>query len=166
MAKYASRSRLGVPTLTEVSSTALMPLGTIVEGYDTVIDANGEYRYVRFGATVAEGEGVYIDDTNKCILADSDVHANDGGPIGVGIGAAVDTDYGFVQISGKIKVKTPNAVAAGGKVFLNATGGAFDDAAVAGAQVLGAEFDTADGTPAAGYAYVTAGRMHVQGQIT
>lgn len=165
MGKYSINGRLGVPALTQADTSATVRLGTIVTGYDEDTGLEGEYIYVRANAAIADGEVVYIDLTNEAVLADSDVHANDGGPIAFAIGALAADEYGFVQISGKAKAKA-GTVAAGGKVMLTATAGTVDDAAVAGCQVLGAEFDTADGTPAAGFAYVSCNRPHVQGQIT
>jgi hypothetical protein len=165
MPRFATGGRLGVPDLDTSETTAQVPLGTIVRGTDTVTGCEGEYQYVRFAATTTEGQPVCIDLTNKCPLADSDDHVNDGVPIGFALAAQDADDYGFVQIVGKTKVKA-GTVAAGGKVMLTATGGTTDDAAVAGAQLSGAEFDTADGTPAAGFAYATIDHPRVQTQIT
>ncbi len=167
MAQFSTQGgRLGVPVLTAVETALQMPLGTIVEGYDDVIGQRGEYMYVQFGATITEGQAVCIDHTNKCTLASSTNQANDGIPLGFAVGgAALDTEYGFLKISGKTKVKA-GVVAAGAKMFLTAVAGTVDDAAIAGSQVIGAEFDTADGTPAAGFAYATINRPSAQTQIT
>lgn len=166
MAKYPiNNPGLGV-SLTTVGATQLHPLGYIVAGYDDTIGAGGEFMYVKFNATTADAEIVYIDLTNECVLADSDLHANDGGPVGWALAAAAADDYGWVQIAGKVKAKAVAAAAAGAKVFLTATGGTVDDAAIAGCQVLSAEFDTTEDAPADGYAYITCNRPNVQGQIT
>lgn len=160
-----SGNRLGVNLL--LSGTALQcPLGTVQRGFDTVSSTDGEFVYVQANANMTEGQIVVIDLTNKCDLADSDLHANSGLPVGFVPNVAVTNgDYFWLKISGKIKAKAA-AVAAAGKVMLSAAGGTVDDAAIAGCQVLGGTFDTADGTPAAGFAYITGDRMHVQGQIT
>jgi hypothetical protein len=164
MTHFANSGRLGV-RLEQSEATAELPLGTIVTGYCDDTQTEGEYVYVKFNAATAIGQACYIDLTNECVLLDSDVHANDGGPVGWALVAQDADDYGFLQIAGKVKASA-GTVSAGGKVFANATAGLVDDAAVNGAQVLGAEFDTADGTPAATFAYITCNRPHVQGQIT
>jgi hypothetical protein len=166
MAKFCTSGRLGIGALTNADTAAICPVGTIVDGYDDVIAQNGEYVYVQMGATITEGQVCCIDNTNKATLASSTNQANDGLPVGFAAGTTyADTEYGWLQISGKTKAKA-GTVAAGGKVMLTATAGTVDDAAIAGSQVLGAEFDTADGTPAAGFAYITCNRPVVQGQIT
>lgn len=164
MGKFvAANGALGVHFL--AAAAAIMPLGTIVQAYDEDTQQVGEFMYVQFGASTTEGQVCCIDNTNKASLASSTNQANDGLPVGFAVTAFEADEYGFVQIGGKTKVKA-GTVAAGGKVMLTATAGTVDDAAIAGSQVLGAEFDTADGTPAAGFAYATINRPHVQGQIT
>lgn len=166
MARFnVSGDRLGVPTLTDVSTTPLLALGTVVRGYDDVSDTNGEYMYVRFGAAGTVGQPGLIDLHNKVTLA-SNAAANSGKPVGIIVAPVVaDGDYGFVQIGGKAVVKS-NAAVADAKVMLTAVAGTVDDAALAGCQLIGAEFATADGTPAAGFAYVNLNRPAVQSQIT
>lgn len=164
MGRYAIDGRIGV-SLEGSETSPKLPIGTIIRGFDDVANAEGEYMYVQFGAAVTEGQSVYIDLTNKAVLGDSAQHANDGGPIGFALGPQAANAYGFVQISGRTKVKA-GTVVAGAKVFLTAVPGTVDDAVLAGNQVLCAEFDTADGTPAAGFAYVSCNRPHIQGQIT
>lgn len=156
-------NRLGVPALTEVNQTIQMPLGTIVQGYDTVTEQVGEYQYVKFNGVATVGMPVLIDNTVECVVADADNDANDGTAIGIALTTTAANDYGFVQISGKAKVKA-GTVAAGGSVFLTATAGTLDDAAVAGCQITGAKFSTADGTPAAGFAYAEINRPSLQTQ--
>lgn len=165
MAVYGNSGRLGVPPLSDVHTTAQVPLGTIVSGYDSVTNTEGEYFYGKANAAITVGQICYLNNTNEVLLADADTHVNDGGPVGFALTTFAENDFGWFQISGKVKAKA-GTVAAGGKVMLTSTGGTVDDAAVTGGQVLGAEFDTNDGTPAAGFAYVTCNRPHVQGQIT
>jgi len=164
MARYAIDGRIGV-SIEGAETSPKVPVGTIVRGFDDVANAEGEYMYVQFNAATTEGQAVYLDLTNKSVLADSAAHANDGGPIGFALQAQAANSYGFVQIGGKAKAKA-GAVVAGAKVFLTAVPGTVDDAVLAGNQLLCAEFDTADGTPAAGFAYVSCSRPNVQGQIT
>lgn len=161
---FPNSGRLGVPELDQVQTTASVPLGTIVTGYNDETDTEGEYIYIKANAAIAIGEIGYIDLTNEVVLADSDVHANDGGPVGFAVAALATDEYGWLQISGKVKAATAADAAAGAKVFLTATAGTVDDSAIAGCQVLGAEFDTTENTPADGFTYISCNRPHVQGQ--
>jgi hypothetical protein len=163
---FSSSGRLGIGLLSNADTVAICPLGTIQIGKDEVTGVENEYMYVQYGVITTVGQISCIDLTNKTSLASSTNQANDGIPLGFAVGATYAADeYGWLQISGKVKAKA-GTVAAGGKVMLTATAGTVDDAAVAGSQVLGAEFDTADGTPAAGFAYITCNRPFAQGQIT
>lgn len=160
-----SGNRLGVNLL--LSGTTLQcPLGTVVQGHDTVSGTAGEFIYVQANTNMTEGQAAVISLLNKCDLASSAAHANSGQPVGFVPNVVVaNGDFFWLKISGTIKAKAA-AVAANAKVMLSATAGTVDDAAIAGSQVLGALFSTADGTPAAGFAYLVGNRMHVQGQIT
>jgi hypothetical protein len=163
MGKFSSSSRLGVSFLS--SATALYPLGMTINAYDDVSQTEGEYVYCQFSAITTEGQVVEIDQTNKCALTSS-ASANHGTPVGFAVTAFAANEYGFVQVCGKAKVKCNGAVVAGAKVMLTATPGNVDDAVIAGSQVSGAEFDTADGTPAANFAYATISHPRIQTQIT
>ena len=164
MAKFNTDGRIGIADLDTVDTTARVPLGTRITGYDTVTQQEGTFVYVQFAATTTVGQVVRLDSTNKAVLFDNDNDANLGGSIGWACGASYAADeYGWVQVAGKIKAKA-GTVAANGKVFGTATAGTVDDAAVNGCQILGAKFATADGTPAAGFAYIEANNPHSQGQ--
>lgn len=167
MTIFTTGGRIGISALTAINTVAECPLGTVVGFYDDVAATNGEAVYARAGAAITEGQAGLIDLANKVTLA-SNGNANSGKPIGFALSstAMADGDYGWFAISGKVKVKTPNAVVADAKVFLLATAGAVDDAVLAGCQLLGAEFANADGTPAAGFAYANINRPTVQSQIT
>lgn len=163
MGIFDNSGRLGIPALTEMSTTALVPLGTIITARDTVVDDEGEYMYVKFNGVATVGMPVLISSTRESIVCDSDNDANCGEMVGVALATSAADDFGWVKISGKTKIKA-GTVVAGASVFLTATAGTVDDAAVAGCQVLGAQFETADGTPAAGFAYAMLNRPHIQGQ--
>lgn len=165
MTRFATGGRIGIPNLDTSDITPRMPVGSVVEGFDDVSQTNGRYVYGKFAAVATEGQAFYIDHTNGFTLLDSAQHANDGGPVGWAICAQALNSYGFLQVGGKAKVKSAAAVA-GGKVFASATAGQVDDAAIAGCQISGAEYDTADGTPAAGFAYATVDSPRLQTQIT
>ncbi len=84
------------------------------------------------------------------------------GPCAVAMAANVANQFGWYQISGLSPIKS-TTVAAAGNVYLTATAGQVDDTTVAGDKVDGARFKTADGTPAAGYAYVMLDRPSLNG---
>lgn len=161
---YCTNGRVGVGPLTNIDSAAIVPLGTIVQGQDRTIGDTGEYVYARAGEAITDGQICCIDLTNKVTKA-STTQANSGKPVGWALGTMADGDYGWFKISGKVKAKA-GTVVADAKVMLTATAGTVDDAAVNGSQVIGAEFATADGTPAAGFAYIHANRPSIQTQIT
>lgn len=167
MTIFVTGGRLGVSALTTTNTVPEVPLGTVVGFYDDVAQTNGEAMYCRAGAAITEGQIGLIDLLNKVTLA-SNGNANSGKPVGFALAtvAMADGDYGWFAISGKIKSKTPNPVVADAKVFVLATAGAVDDAVLAGCQVVGAEFASADGTPAAAFAYVNINRPALQTQIT
>lgn len=156
---------LGVADLGTNDTTQQWELGKVVSAKDSVIGDVGEYVYCKYGATITVGQIVTIDHTSKCALASSTNQANDGCPLAIAVAATgADNSFGWFKISGKAKVKA-GTVAAGGKVFLTATAGTVDDAAVNGSQVIGAVFETADGTPAAGFAYANINRPTAQTQV-
>mgnify|MGYP007100072751 CR=1 FL=1 len=160
MAIFCNDGRLGIADLATVDTAARVPLGTIITGYDSVTEREGEYIYTKFNATTTVGQLCKIDSTNESTLFDNDTDANLGCPVGWAVGASYAADeFGWLQIAGKVKAKA-GTVAANGKVYGTATGGTVDDAAVAGCQIYGAKFVTTDGTPAAGFAYVECNRPH------
>jgi hypothetical protein len=165
MARFNTGGQIGVYALDAVSTTARHKLGTIVRGRDTVSDTDGEYIYVKANVAFTEGQIVILDLYNEAALGDTDVaaHVADGASVGFALGTVAADEFCFIQIAGLAKVKA-GTVAAGAGVQLTSTAGTVDDAAVAGAQIAGAVFATADGTPAAGFAYANINRPMLQTQ--
>lgn len=138
----------GFQAITEVSTVQKHALGTRAVAYD-VNQGECEFVYVKGLASTAVGEGVSYDSGNGTIVR---VVAATRGPVGVAMSALVANTYGWIQVFGKAVVKT-NTVVAGGQVYATAVAGTLDDAVLATALWLGASFKSADGTPAAGFAY-------------
>ena len=168
--KIAANGALGIPDLSPlvVDDTARCAIGTRAKGYDDVL-GEGEFIYLPGAANVAEGDFVAYDLTpgapsvTRSLAA---THANKGWPLAVAAAALGAATYGWYQVTGIVAANVAAGYAAGAVVMLTATAGTVDDAAVAGAQVLGAKGLTAIATPAAGKAYVQIAHPHVQGQIT
>lgn len=168
--KTGLNAPLGAPLIdpTTVHDSEDYPIGTIISGYDDT-QGYGEFIFLPGVASCTEGDLVVYDlvpAAEATVLALTTTHDNSGRPVAVALGAVVAGKYGWFQITGVAIVNVAASFAAGNKVFMTTTAGTVDDAAVAGAQVLGAISSSAIGTPAAGQAYVTMNRAFLQGQIT
>lgn len=128
---YAITDQLiGAQPIDSVSTTQRHPLGLIVDAVDPTY-GGGEFIYLKGVSDGAAGAWVTynIDDGSTTLLV-----ANAIGPVGVMV-AALDasTDYGWVQISGKVSAaQCLTGHADGGLVFATASAGFVDDASVTG----------------------------------
>jgi len=170
MTFYSTSNRIGV-SLGEMLPVAggkkQVPIGTIVPGIDTnAINVEGEYIYAFNLAPVARGQCIYLDVFNGSALAESGLHANDGGPIAFAIQDMPATMLGWFQVSGTVFAKCAAGVVANSKVFISAVPGEVDDAPLPGCQILGAEFEAAEAAILPGFVMLTCNRPHLQGQIT
>lgn len=133
-------------------------IGDVIKAVDPVLGV-AEFIYLQGLAATALGELVIYDHnagtTKRAVAADR-------GPCAVAMSANVASQFGWYQITGLAKIKS-GVVAAGGAVYLTATPGTVDDAVVATDKVDGARFKTADGTPAAGFAYAMLDRPSLNG---
>lgn len=133
--KYVAESgRLGLPAITDTSTTAGCPLGTRVKAFDPTY-GSGEFIYLLGVASTARGSWVKYnaDDYSTSLLA-----ANDIGPVAVAMSANVANQYGWYQIYGKAQGKALTGYADNGLVYATATAGSVDDAVVAGDRVKNA----------------------------
>ena len=124
--------RIGVQSITEVSTTQRHPLGMIVRAAHATY-GEGEFIYLKGVTNGAVHAWVTynVDDGTTTLLA-----ANAIGPVGVMMSALdAATNYGWVQISGKTIGKCKTQFADNGEVFGTSTGGSVDDASVAGDRV-------------------------------
>ena len=148
MAYKITENALGFPAITTVSTTAAVPLGTIVRATVATYGA-GEFIFLKGVASTAAGSWVTYnqDDNTTTLLA-----ANAIGPVAVAMAATVADTYGWYQISGKAVGKALAGFADNGNVYATATAGSIDDAVVAGDRVKLAKGASAVDTPSAGLA--------------
>lgn len=152
--------RIGVPQVAAVSTSAQLPLGTIVTAHDPVYGA-GEFQYVLFDAATAVGD--------VCLLTGDDggpwaepAAPNDKGAVGVALAVAAAGNYGWLQIAGQAAVQVASGFATtSGLAYLTATAGTLDDAVVAGDRVKNITPLSAIGTPSAGLALMLLNRPFV-----
>lgn len=142
---------VGAQPIDEVSTTQLHPFGFRVRAKDPTY-GDGEFVYVK---GVSSGAASLLARYDTYTGATALSGARTKGLVGV-LMAALDatTKYGWLQIGGTASVQVAGSVASGATVYLTSTAGKVDDAVVAGDIVYGANFLTADGTPAANYALV------------
>lgn len=165
MAFVPQTAQLGCPPIASTLLASLAAgrsspwkIGDIVKAVDPTLGV-GEFIYLQGLALTAEGELVIYDHnagTTKRAVA------GDRGPCAVAMAANVASQFGWYQLTGLSKIKS-GTVAAAGAVYLTATAGTVDDAVVAGDKVDGARFKTADGTPAAGFAFAMLDRPVLNG---
>lgn len=165
MAFVPMSSAIGIPPIdqtlvafTGAGRSTPWKIGDIIKAVDPALGV-GEFIYLQGLASTALGELVIYDHnagTTKRAVA------GDRGPAAVAMSANVASQFGWYQIGGLAKMKS-GTVAANGGVYLTATPGTVDDAVVAGDKLDGARFKTADGTPAAGFAYAMLDRPALNG---
>lgn len=131
---------LGAPDFYSVSTTQQLPLGVIVQGFDSVLGV-GEFIYLQGVASTAAGDAVIYnaDDYTTTRLV-----ANAIGPVAVAMAATVAGTFGWYQISGKASVNSTTVID-NANVYATATPGVVDDTVVAGDRVKNAKFASADG---------------------
>ncbi|WKA31605.1 hypothetical protein [Bradyrhizobium roseum] len=147
-----------LPAFTGAGRSAPWKIGDIIKAVDPVLGV-GEFIYLQGLASTAVSEMVIYDHnagTTKRAVA------GDRGPCAFAMSANVASQFGWYQITGLARVKA-GTVAANGALYATATPGTVDDAVVAGDKVDGARFKTADGTPAAGFAYAMLDRPALNG---
>lgn len=132
MSKWVfAENRLGQPAMDAVSTTARLPLGTILRAQHPTF-GEGEFIYLRGVASTAVGSWVTYnaDDGSTALLA-----ANAIGPVAIAMAATVAGTFGWYQISGKAFGLCLASFADNANVYATATAGSVDDAIVAGDRV-------------------------------
>lgn len=163
MAYTIVEHRIGLQPIAVSDTTQNHPLGTIVRANDPTY-GQGEFIYLQGVASTAVGDWVSYNTTQGATVRWAGT-ANEGRPLAVSMSANVASQYGWYQIAGNAVANISGTVAAGDKVYWQATA-TTSSSAVAGKQVLGAIAAGANGTPAAGQAVLNIDRPHSQGQIT
>lgn len=143
--------RIGAIAILNADTTQMHPFGYRTRAYDATL-GECEFVYVKGVATAIAGMvATFLPYTGVTVLP----VARSKGLVGVFMAALnATTLFGWLQVRGVAEVSVNGAVVAGATVYLTATAGKVDDAVVAGDIVYGANFATADGTPAANFARV------------
>ena len=141
---YIGVSPAGIEPFSTFGTTQLHPLGMRVKGRDAGSTAwgEGEFIYLVGVADTVAGDVVNIDEgftTSRGVTRGV-------GQVAVAMSACVASNYGWYQIYGKAKVSAGAAVADTAALFLCATAGSVDDAAVAGDVIYGARSASATDT--------------------
>lgn len=148
MSYVISEPRVGVSQITDVDTTARLPLGTRMKAFDPVY-GEGEFIYLEGAANMTANSWVTFnqDDNSTALLAADAI-----GPVAIAMAAVVADTFGWFQVYGKAVGKVLAGYADNGLVFATATAGSVDDAVVAGDRVKNALGASAIGTPSTGLA--------------
>jgi len=84
--------------------------------------SNTTTRSVEYGATIAAGQSIYLDATNKAQLADSNASAVTAAVKGVAMTPGVNGGFGLIAISGAI-ILVGTTMAVGETYYVGATAG-------------------------------------------
>lgn len=168
MAYVISNNRLGLPPITDTSTTAKVPLGTIVNANDGTYGA-GEFIYLLgVASTIAGSVVTYNGNTTGTPTWQTTLAPSTAGlaqPLAVAMSANVAAQYGWYQIAGNAVCATNGTLAAGPAAVYLAGSGQLTSTQANGKQVANAVNVTATGTPAASQAVVEIDRPFAQGQV-
>lgn len=142
---------LGMSQITNVDTSARVPLGTRVKAVDPTF-GEGEFIYLKGVASTAIGSVVtfYESDWTTALLA-----ANAIGQVAVSMSAnTAATTFGWYQTVGKAIAKCVASVADNGLVYACSTAGSIDDNATSGDRVKKAITASATDTPSTGTCYI------------
>ena len=132
-------ARIGMQPISQVSTTANHPFGTIVRARDTGATAYGEGEFIYVKGVASGALNAWAGYNSKSGLTTLAV-ADGAYPVGVFL-ATLDatTDFGWLQIKGRCIGKCLTAYADNGRPNLTSTAGSVDDASVASNVVWNAE---------------------------
>lgn len=141
----------GGQPIAETSTTQRHRIGHIVRAFDDTY-GHGHFIYAKGVGSTVVGDLCTID-----TYGNTTVRAVTGGssfgPAGVAMSANVASQYGWYQVFGIGVIKAATVVA-GTMAQITATPGTVDDTTTATRYVENCLFQSADGTPAAGFALV------------
>jgi len=167
MAWATAGTRAGLSVPGSVSTTQVVPVGTIEKFYDPLY-GEGQFIYLPGVASTAACDVVEYTTGNGATSVGATVRwagtAGSGKPLAVATAATVADTWGWYQVSGLAVVSISGTVAAGDKAFWQATG-VVSTTQVNGKQVLGAVAVSANAVPAAGKATYQIAYPTAQGQI-
>lgn len=152
IAFHEAYPQLGLQPLMSTSTTKAHPLGTIVQGVDSVY-GQGEFIYLEGVASTAAGDAVVYDSaagtTTRTVAASK-------GPVAIAMSANVASQYGWYQISGAGVVNSSGATS-GSVCGTSSTAGQLGNTTTA-QQIEGMKFTTAQDGPGSGFTGVQLSR--------
>lgn len=155
--KFREQTIANTTAPTQVDTTAVIEVGTIVRAIDIDPDSNYgqvELIYLEAGATEAVGSVVTFGGDYTTALA----VANAIGNIAVSISVKASGEFGWYVIRGNVPAKVGSSFADNAKCFLTSTAGTIDDAPVPGDDIFAAKSISAIDTPSAGLAVINVNR--------
>lgn len=132
MAFNITSTVVGFPAIGTVSTSKVVPLGTIVEAVDPTYGA-GTFVFLAGAASTAAGNMVTF---NPSTGATTRAVAAARGLVGIATAATVASTYGWYQVRGNTLV-TSGTVVANKPAYLTATPSTIDDAVVSGDKIDG-----------------------------
>lgn len=167
MAYTISSPSLGRPKIDAVDETAIVPVGTVVQGVDPTYGA-GEFVYLKgVTSTVVGSMLTYAPSTYQTALSPNT--ANLGQPVAIAMAATTTAaKYHWGQIGGVAVVKkTAVAVSPNVTLHQSATTGRVMATSASGKQILGARSaNVASVTSTTSTVLVSLNRPHMQGRVT
>ena len=157
-----SEPELGIQPIAVTDTTQNHALGKIVRAKDPTYGA-GEFIYLTGVASTAVGDWVSYNSVTGATVRWAGT-AGEGRPLAVAMSANVASQYGWYQIGGNAVANISGTVAAGDKVFWQATA-TTSSTQVNGKQVQAAIAAGANGTPATGQALINIDRPSGQDQV-
>jgi len=158
--KFREQTTVTSLSPTQVDTSAVTPIGTIVKAFDTDPATNyGEVElvYLKAGAIEAVGSVVTFSGEYTTALA----VANAIGNIAVSISVKAVDEFGWYVVRGNVPALVLAGFVKDVKCFLTATPGSLDDAAVVGDDIFASLSITAINTPSAGLAVINVNRSFV-----
>lgn len=137
---YHITDPIAFPDVTDTSTTQKLPLGTRARGWDPTY-GEAEFIYLKGVASTAVGDVVAYDAKNGTTTRSV---AATKGPVAIAMSANVAGQYGWYCVKAAVvPVSCAAAAAAATVLYVTATAGAVDDAAVAGQGIDGMMLVTA-----------------------
>lgn len=135
MAYTPSTPELGIQPIGLTSTTQNHPLGTIIDAYDPTL-GGGKFIYLKgVGSTVIGSNVIYDQVNGTTTLAPST--ANLAQPLAIAMSANLLGSFGWYQVSGAAVIKkTATKINPGVQLFLSATAGRVQSAALSGKEIL------------------------------
>lgn len=122
--------------MTDISTTAQVPVGTVARAHNDSDNTSGEFIYLEGVASTVAGSWVTYDTNGASVL----LVASAVGPVAIAMAANVASSYGWYMISGNTVAQawTTLALASTAILYATASAGIVDDAVVSGDRIFNA----------------------------